>query len=542
MVLRKLGFRGRTLLDAALFSIAPVLFLIVGFFWTKGQGPQWLGRNFENSYPYLLNSLAIVEGKSPFWVDHPGTTTQIFGAAVLRTSALGSSRHYLVNAVLADPEGYVSIVHRAELVFSCLLLWILPWWAGISAGARLIGLLIQVPVFFFIGIVNYIGWFGSDLLLVPVSIAAISIGAVLIQQKRYGRRNLATVAMMGIACGLGIATKLTFFPIILLALLLCHGFRNWITFAGSFLITCAVTFIPIYPRLIKVFNWIVALSSHSGYYGRGPVGLPTADRYLLDILQLVQAEPCLWMIPIAAAVAITLCVIRVFSTAKDLYAQSLLISTAAVLVIQAVSFLIIAKHPGIHYLFALEMSLGLDLLLLFEVFRTTENLRPIRIIGGLTLIALLFAGFWHGAKTLPLVYRSLRVEVKKDLNFYRLAKRRAGDTIIVGYYRSLSPEFALWFANDFSEGIFGKYLQKLYPKALVYNIFNSRFQTFTESFDSAAMERRYEHLFLLGNRPIRTASNSWTGYFDKPITQLVASQDGYSLEEWRRPSVGSPND
>src|SRR6202022_673097 len=118
-----------------------------------------------------------------------------------------------------------------------------------------------------------------------------------------------------------------------------------------------------------------------------------------------------------------------------LYAQSLLISTAAVLVIQAVSFLIIAKHPGIHYLFALEMSLGLDLLLLFEVFRTTENLRPIRIIGGLTLIALLFAGFWHGAKTLPLVYRSLRVEVKKDLNFYRLAKRRAGDTIIVGYYR-----------------------------------------------------------------------------------------------------------
>lgn len=536
MVLRKLGFRSRTLLDATLFSIAPVLFLIVGLFWTKGQGPQWLGRNFENSYPYLLNSLAIVEGKSPAWVDHPGTTTQIFGAAVLRTSALGSSRRYLVNAVLAHPEGYVAIVHRAELVFSCLILWILPWWAGMSAGARLIGLLIQVPVFFFNGIVQYIGWFGSDLLLVPVSIAAISLGAVLIHQPRYGRRKLGTVVMMGIACGFGIATKLTFFPVVLLALFLCRGLRNWITFAFSLTATCAVTFIPIYPRLIKVFNWTVALSTHSGNYGSGAVGFPPADRYLLDITQLVQAEPCLWMIPVAAAVAITLCVIRVFGTAKDLYAKSLLISTAAVLVIQAVSFLIIAKHPGIHYLFALEMSLGLDLFLLFEVFRTTENLRPIRIIGGLILIALVFAGFRHGTETLPLAYRSLRTEVKKDLNFFRLAKRRAGDAITVGYYRSLSPEFALCFANDFSEGIFGKYLQKLYPKALSYNIFNSRFETFTESFDSAAMERRYDHFFLLGNKPVGTASNSWVGYFNKPITELIESQGDYSLEEWRRPS------
>jgi hypothetical protein len=467
MVPRKLGFRSRTLLDATLFSMAPVLFLIVGLFWTKGEGPQWLGRNFENSYPYLLNSLAIVEGKSPFWVDHPGTTTQIFGAAVLRTSAVGSPRRYLVNAVLAHPEGYVAIVHRAELVFSCLVLWILPWWAGMSAGARLIGLLIQVPVFFFSGIVQYIGWFGSDLLLVPVSIAAISLGALLIHQQRYGRRKLGTVVMMGIACGLGTATKLTFFPVVLLALFLCRGLRNWITFAFSLAATCAVTFIPIYPRLIKVFNWTVALSTHSGNYGSGAVGFPPADRYLLDISQLVQAEACLWMIPVAAAVAITLCVIRVFSTAKDLYAQSLLISTAAVLVIQAVSFLIIAKHPGIHYLFVLEMSLGLDLLLLFEVFRTTRNMRPIRIIGGLILIALLFAGFWHGTETLSLAYRFLRTEVKKDLNFYRLAKRRAGDAIIVGYYRSLSPEFALCFANDFSEGIFGKYLQKLYSESFI---------------------------------------------------------------------------
>jgi hypothetical protein len=354
MISRKHGFRSRSLLDAVIFSIAPILFLTVGLLWTKGQGPQWLGRNFENSYPYLLNSLAIVKGNSPVWVDHPGTTTQIFGAAVLRTSAVGSPRKYLFNAALANPERYIALVHRAELAFSCLVLWLFPWWAGASASARAIGLLIQAPVFFFNGIVQYVGWFGSDLMLVPLSIAAVSIGAVLIHQQLFDRRKFGTVVMMGIVCGLGIATKLTFFPLILLALFLCHGLRNWITFAGSFIAICSVTFIPIYPRLIKVLNWIVALSSHSGYYGQGSVGLPSPERYLLDISWLVHAEPCLLMIPVAAAIAIMLCVVRLFSTAKGLYAKSLLISSAVVLVIQAVSFLFIAKHPGIHYLFALR--------------------------------------------------------------------------------------------------------------------------------------------------------------------------------------------
>jgi hypothetical protein len=532
---RKEELRHWKLLDGMMFSIAPILFLIVGVLWTKGQGPQWLGRNFENSYPYLLNSLAIVKGKPAWWVDHPGTTTQIFGAVVLRASAVGSPTRRLVNGVLTNPERYIALVHGAELVFSCLVLWFFPWWASITAGARVVGLLIQAPVFFFHGIVQYIGWFGSDLMLVPMSIAAVSTGAVLIHQQLFGRREFVTVALMGVVCGLGIATKLTFFPTILLAVFICRGRRDWLILGCAFLATCAVTFVPIYPSLAKLFNWSIALSTHSGYYGSGPVGVPSPQRYLLDLSWLAQAEPCLSMILVAAVLAITLGIVPAFRTPKHPYARMPLTITAVVLAIQIFSFIAITKHPRVHYLFVLEISLGFDLLLLFEAIRSTENLRWIRMAAAFVLIALLAAGFWHGAETLDSGYRSLRLGAKGDLAFYKRAKRRAGDDLIVGYYRSLSPEFALCFANDFSGKIFAKDLQNLYPKAVSYKIFSGRFETFTESFEPATIEQRYAHFFLLGDRPLGTANDPGLSYFKRPITELLENQAGYSLEEWHHP-------
>src|SRR5271166_3078978 len=70
-------------LSLVCFSVIPAIFLFVALQLTKVSGPQWLGSNFENSYTYLFNSLLIVKREPPFHVDHPGTTTQVFGAAVL---------------------------------------------------------------------------------------------------------------------------------------------------------------------------------------------------------------------------------------------------------------------------------------------------------------------------------------------------------------------------------------------------------------------------------------------------------------------------
>src|SRR6516162_3161170 len=110
-----MGFlRDRFLFTASLTSILPIIFVIAALQLTKSAGPQWLGSNSDPCYPYLLNSLLILKGEPPFHTDHPGTTTQLLGAACLRLSSF-QTRERLINDVLDHPETYIKRVHRALL-------------------------------------------------------------------------------------------------------------------------------------------------------------------------------------------------------------------------------------------------------------------------------------------------------------------------------------------------------------------------------------------------------------------------------------------
>jgi hypothetical protein len=73
----------RDFLPLLLMMILPAIFLFVAVQLTKVRGPQWLGRKFENSHPYLFNSLLLTKKRTPAMVAHPGIVAQLFGEAVL---------------------------------------------------------------------------------------------------------------------------------------------------------------------------------------------------------------------------------------------------------------------------------------------------------------------------------------------------------------------------------------------------------------------------------------------------------------------------
>lgn len=64
--------------SALLFLVIPILFVFAVSQLTKAKGPQWLPQTFENPYAYLFNSLLLVDGRTPQYVDHPG----ILGLAI----------------------------------------------------------------------------------------------------------------------------------------------------------------------------------------------------------------------------------------------------------------------------------------------------------------------------------------------------------------------------------------------------------------------------------------------------------------------------
>src|ERR1700757_4500928 len=147
-------FSWRVPVWGALFLIIPVLFFITVAQWTKAKGPQWLPYTFENPYAYLFNSLLLIDGQAPEHTDHPGTTTQVFGAMVMRAFST-KSQEQLIAAVIQDPEKYLRKIHWALLLFTTLTLWIFPWITTLTLRNYLIGVLIQAPSLFYRWVLSY---------------------------------------------------------------------------------------------------------------------------------------------------------------------------------------------------------------------------------------------------------------------------------------------------------------------------------------------------------------------------------------------------
>jgi hypothetical protein len=510
----KLGARaGRALL----FLIVPLVFFIAVSLLTKAKGPQWIAYNFENPYSYLMNSLLLATGRAPSSIEHPGTTTQLFGAIVLKVSSIGSADD-LVTSVVQHPERYIRTVHRALLIFTALILWLGPWITATALRSLIVGLLIQIPCLFYQVLLNYGTLFGSDLMVVPFSVMAICCCTLLVapsapppslqilfgitdRSTNFGAARLIAIPLIatiaGLVCAFGIVTKLDFFPLVLLSLVCCQRIRNLTGFVVAFVVGLLFALLPIYSQLPRMVAWIFGLVIHSERYGSGPVGLPSSDVYFSSLKELLDSAPLLVIIPI---VSVLVLVAAHFIPAQSRPARTVPLRLfLAVFAVQLTSLLTVAKHPAAHYLIPLSITTGLNLVLVLFAFQTGGPSAVRRAIGWLALASLLAVGITNFVQETPDLYADLREKTADYLRLYKRAKEIASNNQRVDYFFSDSPEFALCYGNDFAAKAFGQVLTQNYPGRLFFNIFDSKFETFTDYIDPKVELQKYDHLYFLGS-------------------------------------------
>src|SRR5262249_36618046 len=86
----------------------PALVIALGFAFMNARGAYWLGQNADPAYPYLLNSLGVARGQTPYIVEHPGVPVQVLIAAALRVFHAGSRPDLPIERhVLGDPEACI---------------------------------------------------------------------------------------------------------------------------------------------------------------------------------------------------------------------------------------------------------------------------------------------------------------------------------------------------------------------------------------------------------------------------------------------------
>jgi hypothetical protein len=333
----------------------------------------------------------------------------------------------------------------------------------------------------------------------------------------------------GLVCALGIAAKLTFFPLIVISFFCCRSLRDRITFSISFLLSLAIVLIPIYSRLARLSVWILNLGIHSGTYGQGSLGLPGGAQYLDSVQSLFQAEPLVVVIPLAAAIGVT--VLCLATPRRKTDSPRLSWKTALLLVaFQIISFIAIAKHPSAHYLIPLCLGTGLSLVLLFLALDTSNAGTLRSSVAWVMLGGSLFLGFYRFAEATPHTYQTLWERKADLLRLYKHARQLAENDTIAYYYSSSSPEFALSFGNTYSRGVFAPILSARYPRALFFDPFLGRFVTYNQVIDIESVLRQHDHLYFLGT----PANLHQVDGLDPNTFQTVDQACGLYLQKWTR--------
>jgi hypothetical protein len=543
-------FGWRAFLSPLLFLIIPILFVVAVAQLTNAKGPQWLPYTFENPYVYLFNSLLVADGRRPVYIDHPGTTTEMFGGLVLRMSSL-ETKEDLIDSALHHPEREIKKLHGALLIFSALILWIVPWLTALAIRSHVTGLLIQAPSLFSPTLLFYGILFGSDLMVVPFSIAAVCccllllvpssvpeklellFGARIVSPTQNSPRFLSLPVLLlptltGLVCAFGIITKLTFFPIILISLLCCRSRKNLLAFTISFVIGLAFALLPIYSQLWRLVNWAFALGVHSGRYDAGNIGLPESGVYLSSLSNLIQTEPMMVIIPIVATV-----VVLAFSSLPKNQLAPNKISWGIVLglfAIQMFSLCAIAKEIGSHYLIPLFVSTALNLIFLFHACRSVSGSKLKKTVAWIALVGLLAIGVKSFVEDTAARYADLREQKRDLLSLYRRAKALTKNDVRVDYFFSDSPEFPLSYGDDCAGGAFAQLLEKIYPNALFFNVFNARFETFTQFIEPEVELQKYDHLYFLGSRKWFPKADG----LDPDSFETIDQAGDYYLQKWTR--------
>ncbi|MCA1759658.1 MAG: hypothetical protein LC658_07795, partial [Bacteroidales bacterium] len=116
----------------------------------------WVGLNFnlakfgnDPNYVYLINALAICDGKDVGYIDHPGTTVIQIGAATIAIQHLISNpeNEPLVQHVLKDSHVFVVGIRNVLLFLNAIGLFLLGWLAIKKTGSVWVALLLQAFAF-----------------------------------------------------------------------------------------------------------------------------------------------------------------------------------------------------------------------------------------------------------------------------------------------------------------------------------------------------------------------------------------------------------
>ena len=235
----------------------------------------------------------------------------------------------------------------------------------------------------------------------------------------------------GFVCGLGVAVKLTFLPILIIPLIVL-SWKNKGLFICVFAASFFVWTLPILSKYPRLWGWITGIVTHTGTHGSGDAGVIEIHSYCLSWKNIILQQ---WVFVSFAFAALALAVWKLIDRKWDKGTFFLVVTVAGAFF----QFSVVAKHPGAHYLLP-GLGLFSVILALLYLQWPLHNILAKRVVIAFISIFILL-GAWQANK-----YRLNLASFTKDLlSFNEHIRSKYQDCIIIDYYQSSGQASALVF-------------------------------------------------------------------------------------------------
>jgi hypothetical protein len=236
--------------------------------------PSGSPSTFDPDYYYLLSALDIVQQRVVGLYHHPGTTAELFGAAVIRVmDSSAASVDDVETAVFTNPEAFFSGIYWATAVLIALSLLTVGIVTMRYTGNALLTIAFQLsPFVSSLVLIETLSHFKAEpFLLVEYVLLIAVIGAWIYDEARLTSHRFWIASAL--ICGAGIATKLTFIPALVIPLVLLSGWKHRGLFVVGTVVTAGILMWPIRDELSVLRTYLSGVTFHTGLYASGKEGL-----------------------------------------------------------------------------------------------------------------------------------------------------------------------------------------------------------------------------------------------------------------------------
>jgi hypothetical protein len=308
----------------------------------------------------------------------------------------------------------------------------------------------------------------------------------------------------GLLAGFGLATKMTFLPILIIPFVVLKGQKNkWLYVAAIFPAFILFT-LPAAKGYLHMAYWLLNLGTHTGTYGQGEAGFIDFANYFSAIVSIAEINKSLIVVMLLSALSLLLFWF-IGGKQKRQESKSEISILLAVLISQFGSILLVAKHyHSNHYLFpALSLS-GFALVFIYLLVNKNLAQKWKKTVSfSLPAIVTIVIGFsLLNVPYLSMAYQGYRASNQSTDETLAKLERDYTDYVKVYYYPiSFNECSSLRWGNVYSRLYSSDKLLELFPEALFFNMQEKSFQLWETNIPAAELVKKYGDKILLVGGP-----------------------------------------